>query len=439
MPRSPYCATQVLRPPPLATPVLRPPPSASMPVLHDSDTLSLDVHDPETQTLARSLAGLFETEYLTTTGNNHPTYSQVAGQSMVHTSLLYQHLVLYRDFFANGVRLRNVTTIMRAMEARWNKAKREETTLNVECTECHQLFPTVDSRNRHQSARTSNCGNVQRVHALAIAALQVQRGVQPCAPLPIDTTNELAPPNDSSTLSSVFGDISNMITAVEIAARNMESRPLIIVHHIGNIQVSERDMYSLNQEGELVEDNIIDAFQYIALTMYGRHSFYFNLAFFQCLVDINGYSIDNVINWVNVDLFQLSFLYFPVVFNSHYILIVADMGNKTIRCYDPLGTNRRPIMSFIVRYLSDIFYMRDRGDNETWHMGDRDNYINSWTLVNVFTADSRIQFNAVDCGVFLMKFVQLLGQSGDISVLNQNGVPAYREELVVLIQNFNLI
>jgi hypothetical protein len=447
--------TQVLLPPSFITPMLRTPPSVtlvsrqlpsvSMPVLHNSDTLSLNIHDPETQTLARSLAGIFETEYLTTTENTTPTDNQIAGYSRMHTSLLYQHLVLYRDFFADGVHLRDVNSIIRAMELRWNKSKREETTLEVECTECHQLFPTVSSCNKHRTIPSSTCGKAQRIHALAIAALKDQRVVQPHAPSPspsvIDITNDLTTPQNIpvSTLSIAFHDISNMITATHNAAINMEELPLIIVHRIGNIQISVRDMHSLRQEGELVEDNIIDAFQYIALTTYGTHSYYFNLAFFQLLVDINGYSLDNVINWITVDLFQTSFLYFPVVFNAHYILIVADMSNKTIKCYDPLGINRKQIMYFIVRYLSDMFHRRDRGDNETWDMRYRDDYFKSWTLVNVFTTASRIQFNSVDCGIFLMKFVQLLGQNGDISILNQSDVPAYREEMVALFQNFNSI
>jgi len=432
----PTSETQVLLSPHLETPLPRPPPSASMPVLHDSDTLSLDINDPGTLTLARNLAVLFETEYLTKTGNAPSMYSQVAVQNLLNTSLLYLHLVLYRDFFAVDELLHCVTTITRAMEKRWYKAKHEKTCLTVECMECHQHFPSVDSCSKHQSASSSNCVPVQRMYALAIAALQDQSGVQLHSPSIMEMTNELTSIDDGSTLVTVCGDISNMITTVHHEALNMEPRSLIIVHKIGNIQVSDRDMHSLIQEGELVEDNIIDAFQFIASTLNDR-SYYFNLAFFQCLVDINGYSINNVKDWVSFDLFQMSFLYFPLAFNAHYILIVADMENKIIRCYDPLGINRRPLMFLILKYLSDMFDMIHGGDNETWDMEERGNYVLSWTIINVFTADSRIQFNAVDCGVFLMKTVHLLGQLGDITVLNQFGVSGYRKEMVMMIQLYD--
>ena len=56
-----------------------------------------------------------------------------------------------------------------------------------------------------------------------------------------------------------------------------------------------------------------------------------------------------------------------------------------------------------------------------------------WKLVNVFTATTKIQFNSVDCGIFLMKFVQMLQQSNDVSELCQNNMVSYRDELVTII------
>ena len=87
-------------------------------------------------------------------------------------------------------------------------------------------------------------------------------------------------------------------------------------------------------------------------------------------------------------------------------------------------------MHFILRYLYDIFHMedQDRDDTSTFDM-------ESWSLLNVFTAATKIQFTSVDCGVFLMKFVHLLRQSIDVSSLSQNDVATYRRELATLIQD----
>ena len=48
------------------------------------------------------------------------------------------------------------------------------------------------------------------------------------------------------------------------------------------------------------------------------------------------------------------------------MLRVADMEDEIIRYYDPLGTNRRSVMSFILLYLYDsMCHMEeDRGGNK---------------------------------------------------------------------------
>ena len=155
------------------------------------------------------------------------------------------------------------------------------------------------------------------------------------------------------------------------------------------------------------------------------------MSFFQCLITVVGYDFRSVSNWVGyTDIF--TFLYIPVAFNAHYILFVVDIENYIIRCYDPLGINRRSLMWFVVMYLHDMFHMEERGQDDTavrFNMSD-------WKLVNVFTAATKLQFNYVDCGIFLMKFVQFLQQSNDVSELCQNNVVTYREELVTMIQSF---
>ena len=118
-----------------------------------------------------------------------------------------------------------------------------------------------------------------------------------------------------------------------------------------------------------------------------------------------------------------------MAFGGHYILIVVDIEGKTLRCYDPLGTNRKQIMGFILLYMHDVFHMEELGILD-------DPFDNlSWSMMNIFSFETRIQFNSVDCGTFLMKFVQFLQQSVDVGTVSQFSMATYRRELRTLLLN----
>jgi hypothetical protein len=360
--------------------------------------------------------------------------SQGASQSFYQTTTLYQHLVIYKEFFATDDDLMSVIAILGTMKTRWREANRRSVPLNCECSNCGQMYINNASVKRHQDSNTSNCARTKRIHDLAISAIRDQQTrIQPRAPLPIDITEEITPPPNNgqcALMSSVFQDISRQTTVQHEMVRQRQNLPSRIIHRIGNIHISETCMATLTSEGQCVEDNIIDAFQNISQQL-DWDSHYFHLNFFQNLVNVNGYDFQNVMDWTrDYQISNKKFIYFPIVFNGHYILIVAETGAKVIRCYDPLGTNRKTIMQFILRYLYDIFHMedQDRDDTSTFDM-------ESWSLLNVFTAATKIQFTSVDCGVFLMKFVHLLRQSIDVSSLSQNDVATYRRELATLIQD----
>ena len=300
---------------------------------------------------------------------------------------------------------------------------------------------------RHQQSQVSNCDKAKRVRDLATAVIQAQRRelYNWDSTEIIDIANSIPTPPPRVTrssarrtaLSDAFSECSSLITTrtvlaqQQLAQQQQQSHLSSIIYHIGRIKISVSDMATLSQEGEMVVDNIIDAFQHIS-QQGDWGSLYFHLAFFQCLITVAGYEFLNVADWVGeIDIFTKKFLYIPVVYNSHYILFVVDIDNNTIRCYDPLGINRREMMWFIVMYLHDMFHMEERGQDAAavFNMSD-------WERINVFTATTKIQFNSVDCGVFLMKFIQLVQQSNNVSQLCQNNMVTYREDLVTIIQNF---
>jgi hypothetical protein len=339
------------------------------------------------------------------------------------------------------------------MTTRWNTAKRQDRLLNVPCSLCGQMFYDVGSASRHQSVRSSNCGKTQRIHNLALSALhdQITVGQQTPSPSIIDISDSPIDIPDSS-IDVVEENITNRDANLSVTFMNLsralttlQSRPIPApppapppvpppLFIIGNIHITADDMTSLSSDGELVEDNIIDAFQNI-LQQQDWNSFYFHLGFFQCLVTAEkGYDFYNVHDWTrDINIYTKKFLYIPVVMNAHYILIVPDIESKIIRCYDPLGTNRKQLMQFVLLYLHDMFYMIERAPHDTsvFEMSE-------WSFTNIFTPTSKIQLNSIDCGIFLIKFVQLLGKSINITSLSQDNVSNYRKELVTLIESHRI-
>ena len=301
----------------------------------------------------------------------------------IQTSNLYQLLLTYRDFFAEDENLTNVTSILRSMTCRWNKSKRDNFLLNAECKNCGQLFKNNDRVSLHQKCKKSNCEKTKLLLDQALRAFDRR-------------------PTEA-----------------------IDNSP--IIYQFGNINISKNCMTTLAKMGETVEDSIIDAFQNISQQL-DWESYYFHLNFFQILVTKNGYDFKNVQDRIqNTDIFNKTFIYIPIVYNGHYILVVIDIKEKIIQCLDPLGIRRSMIMNSILSYLSDVFYMKEREKNETF---DR----SSWTLINFITEKKKLQFNSTDCGIFLMKFVLLLRESGDIFSLSQQNVNSYRQELVKLFE-----
>ena len=179
---------------------------------------------------------------------------------------------------------------------------------------------------------------------------------------------------------------------------------------VGSISLSSTDMESLSGEGELVVDSVVDAYLTIVQSKHPE-SFYFSLPFFQLLYTSRGYDFENVgALFSDVDIFSKQFVYFPIIFGAHYFLVVADMENKAIRAYDSMGTDRSFFMRIILTYLCDEFDHRSQLAPITRAHGLPPPIFSpsDWTFDNVFTPNTRIQHNGTDCGVYLMKFVELL-------------------------------
>jgi hypothetical protein len=353
--------------------------------------------------------------------------SQGASQAYSQTSTVYQLLTIFAHFFAADDDLVEVNAVLKSMACRWNAAKRRGVVLNRECPACGQMYNDAAAIDRHQSISNSNCEKVQRLKILAITAIQNQNRIQHNIPLLVDSPIEDI---DGQTMEDAGRSISYANTERNRAAvEQQQLSPSGIILRIGNIQISERDMATLINDGQLVEDNIIDAFQILSQQI-DPESYYFPLSFFQLLMTVDGYQFNNVCTFTgDAQLYTKKYLYIPMAFGGHYILIVVDIEGKTLRCYDPLGTNRKQLMGFILLYMHDVFHMEERGTLD-------DPFDNlSWSMMNIFSFETRIQFNSVDCGVFLMKFVQCLQQLVDVGTVSQVNMVTYRRELRTLLQN----
>ena len=139
----------------------------------------------------------------------------------------------------------------------------------------------------------------------------------------------------------------------------------------------------------------------------------------------------------DINLFTKQYIYFPIVSNGHYVLAVADIPQQTLISYDPLGISRTPLLKLLLRYLFDEFHMLvDRGEEGQPPLPFDEFDVDQWKFVNMFDSANRMQLNNSDCGLFLLKFTEVLQVSGDISTITQSHVPMYRQEFTSLIENF---
>ena len=128
--------------------------------------------------------------------------------------------------------------------------------MTKECHLCGQLFRTAALAISHQKSSKSHCTKAKRVYGLASFAIGNQcriyrylNGSRRINISPIDITEDNTPSVDNgpSTIVNAFRDISLLITAQQAMGPPIQSLSPII-HHIGNIQISERDVATLTKK-----------------------------------------------------------------------------------------------------------------------------------------------------------------------------------------------
>ena len=101
-----------------------------------------------------------------------------------------------------------------------------------------------------------------------------------------------------------------------------------MMHQVESISLTMDCMNSLSFDTECIMDNIIDVFLNI-IQRNNPNSYYFNVTFSQCLIVQNHYSYANIATWNNdLNIFTKEYIYFPIVINTHYFLIVADIRHN---------------------------------------------------------------------------------------------------------------
>jgi sentrin-specific protease 7 len=176
----------------------------------------------------------------------------------------------------------------------------------------------------------------------------------------------------------------------------------------GSIAVRECDYLRLN-DGEYLNDTLVDFYlRYLIDTIpSNKYCFYaFTSFFYNSLVE-GGY--EKVSKWTkNVDLFEYTHWFIPVVENEHWNLAVVCYPSA---CFDDRDKNITYILFFdsleiknsnLAKVLRDYIASEweNKGKGPKIDLGTHD--------INLYTPKIPTQDNSYDCGVFLLHYAELV-------------------------------
>ena len=177
----------------------------------------------------------------------------------------------------------------------------------------------------------------------------------------------------------------------------------------GNIAVRESDYFRLN-DGEYLNDTVVDFYlRYLIETIPTKYSFYaFTSFFYNSLVE-GGY--EKVSKWTkNVDLFEYTHWFIPVVENEHWNLAVVcypgacfddnDKNLTYILFFDSLEIRNSTLAKVLRDYISSEW--ENKGKGPKLELGTHD--------IILYTPKIPTQDNSYDCGVFLLQYAELVMQ-----------------------------
>jgi hypothetical protein len=331
--------------------------------------------------------------------------AQEAVRTSSESSVIYQHLTIFKAFYAKDSDYYEVKAALGSMHNRYLKSNKNDTSMEVKCI-CGQMFDSEISALRHRTNKHSNCGKVTVLHAKARIAIG----------------KEILVPADNF--------------------RCTRSRSLEVPLQIGYFSINSSCLKSLSTAGRYVDNEVINASIHIFNQCHFASEYHFDLRFMHKLIDSTvGYNYDAVSNWTGfTNIFTRDKVHFSAVFNKHHTHFEVDIANRCINTYDLLGVNQIDMAKFILRYLFDEFQTTAEKEETrpqrpvlltAFNMSD-------WKLNNVFVDRLRFfHFKPADSGVYLLKVIQLLHQSPhDFASISEDEVVGYRAELSASVKNF---
>ncbi len=158
-----------------------------------------------------------------------------------------------------------------------------------------------------------------------------------------------------------------------------------------------------------------------------------SLIFFKKLVgELGGYNYKNVLKWTRYlssgggkALPQYDFCFVPIHTDGcHWTLASISFRDKQILYYDSLLGSPKDCLSLLMQYVQDEY-------NDKLGM---DITKETWTLTVADPATFPKQSNGFDCGMFVLKIAEYLGDGLPL-VFSQKNMPYFRERMLINILN----
>lgn len=196
-------------------------------------------------------------------------------------------------------------------------------------------------------------------------------------------------------------------------------------------------------EGSRLNDEIIDNYanllqkknnnQWLDNATSCEKCFFLSSYFYQHLVqfELNKYDYLSVKkychnlndNTVKNDIFSIDKLFVPICRDNHWILVMILMKDKIIRYYDSMGKSQIVLKcelysKHILRWIQDEYNTLNSGNCMC---------LDEWKIE--FEVCCPQQNNGIDCGVFVVEFMDLLSDNLQVNTVTQENMAYYRAQI----------
>jgi Ulp1 family protease len=226
-----------------------------------------------------------------------------------------------------------------------------------------------------------------------------------------------------NALHQVSAQLIDLINSGDEPSEQMKQiREQIILETDDNITLLQGDLQRL-KFGGLLNDSVIQWYLNSLKAKFPK-CFFFHTYFFTR--EKEKFLYDALRCFRKVDLFSYSRLFIPIhISNIHWVTGAIDLDQKTIGYYDSLrgATFDKDRQNFVD--LMKEFLEKKAEQEKVKFSPDQFQVINT---------PSPEQKGGVDCGVFVLKTIELLSQERPLQ-FTQDDIPQYRQDIIDLIAN----